>query len=142
MPDILHRVGIDAPVDKVFNALATIDGLQRWWVHDTTGDPKLGKMINFQFCQMEVVESKPGSVVHWKCKAGPSEWIGTEVFFNLEWKREQTFVLFKHVNWQEPVEFMHHCSTKWATFLLSLKEWVETGKGHPTPNDVKIHVGD
>jgi hypothetical protein len=25
-----------------------------------------------------------------------------------------TTVLFKYEGWQEPVEFMHHCSTKWA----------------------------
>ena len=26
---------------------------------------------------------------------------------------------------------MHHCSTKWATFLVSLKSLVETGTGSP-----------
>ena len=62
--------------------------------------------------------------------------------FRLEWKEEQTFVIFKHANWKEPVEFMHHCSTKWATFLLSLKDWLEKEDGHPTPHDVKIHVDD
>ena len=31
MPDILHRVGIDATPEKVFNALATIEGLRGWW---------------------------------------------------------------------------------------------------------------
>jgi hypothetical protein len=35
-------------------------------------------------------------------------------------------VLFKHQGWKEPVEFMHHCSTKWAVFLLSLKSLLET----------------
>jgi hypothetical protein len=33
---------------------------------------------------------------------------------------------------------MHHCSTKWAVFLISLKSPVETGKGSPDPHDVKI----
>jgi hypothetical protein len=27
---------------------------------------------------------------------------------------------------------------KWATFLLSLKELVETGHGKPSPHDLKI----
>jgi hypothetical protein len=36
---------------------------------------------------------------------------------------------------------MHHCSTKWATFLLSLKQLLETGKGRPAPDEVKIYVG-
>ena len=47
-------------------------------------------------------------------------------------------MLFKHQGWKEPVEFMHHCSTKWAIFLMSLKALVETGKGLPAPDDIKI----
>jgi hypothetical protein len=33
---------------------------------------------------------------------------------------------------------MDHCSTKCGVFLLSLKSLLETGKGSPGPNDVKI----
>ena len=54
------------------------------------------------------------------------------------WCLNITIVLFSHVGWKEPVEFMHHCSTKWATFLMSLKKLLETGKGEPAPHDVKI----
>jgi hypothetical protein len=28
---------------------------------------------------------------------------------------------------------------KWATFLLSLKNLLETGKGRPAPNDLQIN---
>jgi hypothetical protein len=58
----------------------------------------------------------------------------------LDWKEDQTFVVFKHAHWKEPVEFMHHCSTKWATFLLSLRDLLETSDGRAIPNDVKIAV--
>jgi hypothetical protein len=27
---------------------------------------------------------------------------------------------------------------KWGTFMLSLKDLVETGEGRPSPNDIKI----
>jgi hypothetical protein len=37
---------------------------------------------------------------------------------------------------------MHHCSTKWATYMLSLKALVETGSGKPSPDDVKIDAWD
>jgi hypothetical protein len=33
---------------------------------------------------------------------------------------------------------MHHCSTKWGSFLLSLKSLAETGTGQPAPRDVEI----
>jgi hypothetical protein len=34
-------------------------------------------------------------------------------------------LLFTHAEWREPDEFIHHCSTKWAYFLLGLKAWLE-----------------
>ena len=69
---------------------------------------------------------------------GPAEWVGTKIRFELKQEDDFTIVLFKHEGWREPAEFMHHCSTKWATFLMSLKSLGETGKGQPSPNDVKI----
>jgi hypothetical protein len=33
---------------------------------------------------------------------------------------------------------MHHCSTKWAIYLMSLKSLAETGTGKPNPNDTHI----
>jgi uncharacterized protein YndB with AHSA1/START domain len=142
MVDILHRVGIDARPDKVFAALTTIEGLRGWWVSTATGNAAKGGIIDFGFCDMQVISAEPDRLVHWRCTRGPNEWLNTEVTFQLDWKDNQTFVLFKHANWKEPVEFMHHCSTKWATFLLSLRESVESSGGRPVPHDAKIHVND
>ena len=47
-------------------------------------------------------------------------------------------MLFKHADWKQPVEFMHHCSTKWATFPLSLKSLREAGSGALYRGDVEI----
>jgi hypothetical protein len=47
-------------------------------------------------------------------------------------------VLFTHAGWREPVEFMHHCSTKWAYFLLGLKAGLEGGPATPYPEDMAI----
>jgi len=38
MVDILHRVGITATPDKVYEALTTVEGLAAWWTTDTSGD--------------------------------------------------------------------------------------------------------
>jgi len=142
MPDILHRVGINSKPKKVFEALSTIEGLRHWWTIETTGDTKQGGVIDFGFCEMKVISSKPNTLVKWKCVRGPQDWIGTEVSFQLKHRDRQTFIIFKHAKWKKPVEFMHHCSTKWATFLLSLRDWLERGEGRPAPYDVKIHVDD
>jgi hypothetical protein len=99
--------------------------------HDPDGKLK-GSM------EMEVVTLDTDKKVQWRFKAGPDEWIGTDVVFDLYEDGEYTLVLFGHKNWREAVEFMAHCSMKWAKFLLSLRELVETGKGKPAPDDVKI----
>src|SRR5690242_12178018 len=137
MPDIVHRVGIGAKPEAVFAALSTLDGVRGWWVSTASGNAGPGGTIDFGFCEMKVLAAEPNKLVHWRCVRGPDEWVGTEVIFRLDWKEEQTYVVFTHAKWKEPVEFMHHCSTKWATFLLSLREAVEQGAGRPAPYDLK-----
>ena len=146
MVDILHRVGATASPAEVYAALATTGGLAGWWTEDTTGDTGVGGVLRFRFegapepggFDMRVLESRPTERVLWEVVDGPEQWIGTKVRFELEQEDDYTIVLFSHEGWKEPVEFMHHCSTKWATFLVSLKQLVETGRGAPAPTDVRI----
>lgn len=144
MPDILHRVGVKASTAQVFQALATIDGLSGWWTATTSGTSEPEGKIRFQFGERgyfvaTVIEVLPERIV-WRMGEGADEWIGTHVTFDLKQEGEQATVLFKHEGWARPVEFMHHCSTKWATFLMSLKAYVETGRGKPFPDDVRVTV--
>ncbi|MEP6874282.1 MAG: SRPBCC domain-containing protein [Burkholderiales bacterium] len=147
MVDILHRVGIKSSLSEVYKALATRDGVAAWWTHNTYGDGKVGGTLKFSFStdgveiggfEMKVVELHPAELVRWQVIDGPVEWIGTTISFELKQEGDYCIVLFKHQGWKEPVEFMHHCSTKWAIFLMSLKSLLETGNGLPNPNDVKI----
>ena len=87
---------------------------------------------------MEVRELSPSKAVKWRCLEGPAEWIGTDITFELSEQDDQTILLFGHRKWREAVEFTSHCSMKWAVFLLSLREYVETGTGKPSPHDLKI----
>lgn len=147
MIDIIHRIGIRAPVADVYQAIASIDGVAGWWTRETTGEAKIGGVIHVRFrdrgvlkgeMDLEVVEQKPGEEVRWRVTAGPPEWIGTDVTFSLSQQEEYTVLLFGHRNWREAVEFTAHCSMKWATFLLSLRQLVENGEGSPSPDDLKI----
>jgi len=90
------------------------------------------------FNDMKVVELAPGMRVKWRCVDGAKEWIGTELAFDLKEENGATVVLFAQRGWRQAVEFMHYCSTKWATYLLSLKSLCETGAGKPYPDDVDI----
>lgn len=143
MADILHRVGIKSSLDKVYKALATIEGLAGWWTDDTRGESKVGGVIHFQFGErgffdMKVLELQPSTRVLWQVVDGPEEWVGTKISWELRQENDYIIILFKHSGWKEPIEFMHHCSTKWGIFLMSLKSLLETDKGAPYPNDVKI----
>jgi uncharacterized protein YndB with AHSA1/START domain len=143
MPDILHKVGIkSSSLDDVYGALTTIEGLSAWWTTNTQGDPKTGGVLQFRFgaggFDMKILELDPARSVLWQVVEGPAEWLGTKISFELAQKDDWTILLFKHAGWQEPTEFMHHCSTKWAVFLLSLKSLLETGKGAPHPDEIKL----
>ena len=143
MPDILHKVGIkSASSSDVYEALTTIEGLSAWWTTTTQGDNNIGGVLQFRFgnggFDMKVQEVDPARRVLWQVVDGPEEWIGTKISFDLRREGDWTIVLFKHAGWKEPVEFMHHCSTKWAVFLLSLKSLLETGNGAPWPNEIKL----
>jgi uncharacterized protein YndB with AHSA1/START domain len=140
MVDILHRVGAKASREEVYEALTATDGLASWWTADTT---KEGDILRFRFgdaggFDMKILEQQPDTCVLWEVVDGPAEWIGTTVSYDLAQHGEWTIVLFSHAGWREPVEFMNHCSTKWASFLLSLKGYVETGTGAAYPRDVQI----
>lgn len=147
MVDIIHRITIKAPPAKVYAALSTVQGVAGWWTTETTGRSEVGETVQVLFrspagaevgeMQFEVVQLAPNQV-HWRFKAGPAEWIGTDVTFALSSVGDETLILFAHKNWREAVEFTAHCSMKWATFLLSLRDFVETGKGKPAPDDLKI----
>ena len=90
---------------------------------------------------MKVVKNGDDMVV-WECLAGPDEWIGTRVEFTLATDPETT-LFFRHAGWAEESPFLHHCSMKWATFLMSLRSLLEDGAGRPFPDDVHItNVGN
>lgn len=150
--DIVHKVGIKAPLPTVYQALSTIPGLARWWTTDTTGESTVGGRIRFWFTnpegterggfEMEVLELDDNNRVSWRVVEGPAEWVGTGIDFTLQPAGEYVNVLFGHRDWREWSEFMSHCSTKWASFLFSLREMAETGKGRPAPYDARIDDWD
>jgi uncharacterized protein YndB with AHSA1/START domain len=139
----LHRVGIkSSSPDGTYQALTTLEGLSGWWSQKTEGENEIGGVVQFRFgaggFDMNVLELEPNKRVLWEVVDGPEEWIGTKVSWDLKQEGDYTVILFQHQGWREPVEFMHHCSTKWAIYLMSLKSLLETGVGAPDPNDVKI----
>jgi uncharacterized protein YndB with AHSA1/START domain len=133
MSNILHRLSIDAPPDRVHQLAASTEGIQRWWTgRPVAGDDSAGGRLEVYFSDpgepaavFEVVERSPGEIV-WRCVDGPHDWIGTRITFALKPRAGGgTTLLFSHEGWQQENEFMNGCSTNWAAYLMSLKSGAE-----------------
>jgi uncharacterized protein YndB with AHSA1/START domain len=132
----------------VYEALSTVEGIAGWWTTDSSGSSNVGGAIRVRFhsqdgkeigsMNMEVTALDPDKRVQWRVTSGPEEWVDTDVIFDLFKDGDCTIVLFTHRNWREASQFTAHCSMKWATFMLSLKDFAETGTGKPSPHDLKI----
>ena len=142
MSEIKQIINIRGKEQDVYKALSTIDGLSNWWTSTTSGDSTVGGKIDFRFnkhlCTMRVSALEPGRRVAWDCIEPNSEWTGTKLSFDLKGKDGVTVLTFGHKEWKEASDFFGHCSMKWATFLLSLKQYVETGTGAPFPKDLAV----
>ena len=89
MPDILHKVRVNRRRRTTsYKALTTCEGLAGWWTTDTTGDNRVGGVVQFRFggggFDMEVLELDPGERVRWLVVDGPQEWIGTRIDWELK----------------------------------------------------------
>ncbi|MCT8335071.1 SRPBCC domain-containing protein [Leptospira sp. 85282-16] len=149
---IYHKIGVKAVAKDVINALTTKTGLANWWTKDVSGNffsgiSAVGDLISFGFGHGNAIEMKVQDItanhVLWECISGPEDWIGSHIDFHLNMGKaatgeELTILYFRHKDWKKESEFTAHCSMKWATFLLSLKNLIEIGVGKPSPDDIKI----
>jgi len=144
MANITHKIATPASAEAFFKAVSTIDGLKSWWTTDVSGDASEGGVLAFRFggggpdFKIETLEDNR---VLWRCVAGPEEWLKTSIEFRFEPEDDGlTGLYFTHGEWKEETPFHFHCSMKWASFLLSLKEYVELGTGRPFPDDIQIEA--
>lgn len=141
MPNILHRLTIDAPPERVHELAATKEGIQRWWTpHPVAGDDSVGGQLAVYFSDgeraaavFEVLERTPQRIV-WRCVEGPSDWLDTRITFAPKPRDDGgTTLLFSHEDWKQENEFMNGCSTNWAAYLMSLKSGAEGQGFKPYP---------
>lgn len=136
MPDILHRISIDAAPKRVHDLIASTDGIARWWSgRPLTGEHTVGSSFSVFFgdaerpaAVMEVLSDETSARTVWLVTDGPGDWIDTRITFALRPSGNGgTTLLFTHAGWREANEFMSGCSTNWGAYLTSLKHGAETG---------------
>lgn len=134
---ITHSLQISALPSAVFEAIATVKGLQNWWTPSVEGTSSVGEILTFGFGQtyrkrlhvLEIISDK----IHWKCVEATPEWVNTEFLFLIEASDKGSKLYFEHSNWTNQTPLMAQCSYDWAMFLRSLRLYCETGKGLPYP---------
>ena len=90
MATILLRVPVDSEPKTAYEAVATTQGVNGWWSNHTQGPAGVGSTmkvglpdapVTFDF---EVTDETPESRIRWHCIAGPPEWIGTDISFDVQ----------------------------------------------------------
>jgi uncharacterized protein YndB with AHSA1/START domain len=130
-----RQLGIRAPRERVFDAIATLDGPRHWWTTIVTGSAAAGGKLCFGFAGldeqivMHVDVVRPPAAVGWSCTAHTrdGEWTGTTVRFELADRGPQACDLrFQHTGISPEV-----VAAGWDHFLASLAAYAEHGQGSP-----------
>jgi uncharacterized protein YndB with AHSA1/START domain len=144
--EIWHELLVNTSPERLYKAVANVAGLAHWWTIGVRGESAVGKHLEFwfdDFCASiaEITKLIPGELVRWHITGGAAaDWLETDVEFKIMRESGRTILHFRHSNWKENAKQFPHCSMGWAVFLLSLKEFVETGKGRPYPYDMPVNM--
>ncbi len=132
-----HRVRVHAAPSKVYEALATKDGLKGWFTSKIDGEVKQGQRITMSFDGKEpfhwrVTQLKPDVQVSWACLKGPGAAKDTTVTYLLKGEgQDQTVIECDHDGWPEGHEALATCNTLWGMLMHRLKDFSESGKPNP-----------
>lgn len=144
------RIECEFPVSpaKLFEAVATQEGIAAWWTRACQMSPKASAKGFFLFPQsdfyavMEIVKRDPPRLMEWKCEdckhpdasglKNLHDWAGTRVLFEVsEAGPERARLTFTHAGLLG-VESGPGCANIWTFFIdKSLRGYLENGKGDP-----------
>lgn len=145
MPEIMHLIKIRASQDNVYRAVSTVEGIRNWWTRDAALDPKIGGTGEFGFyghrmvIKVKVAELTPPAHVAWgDVSATGGSFDGTTISFDLRSVEGITTVLFAHRGFKAGSDNIASATTRWGFYLLSLKRYLESGRGSPNPEDTEL----
>lgn len=143
MADILHLLQIHAPREKVYAAIATAQGVRGWLSRDADFDSQIGSSGEIRFAggtrilKIDIAELKPDARAAWRVlSAAMPNWAGTTVEFDARTEGRDTMLHFAHRGFTQADDLFAMSATIWAAFLISLKQYAETGTGAPHPDDI------
>ena len=133
MPNIFHRIDINAGRQAVYEAITTREGQSKWWIVNCEVRPEIGYVNILHITDawanyMRVVDLQPDRRVEWLCLNENDEWSGTQIIFEIAEQNNLCFLNFHHNGFRAETEFMATCSYHWARHLWILKHLCETGE--------------
>ncbi len=145
MREIMHLIKIRAAQDKAYEAVSTAEGIRNWWTRDAALDPNVGGSGEFGFyghrmaIKVKVAELTPPGHVAWdEVSSTGGAFDGTTISFVLKSEEGITSLLFAHRGFKAGANNIASATTRWGFYLLSLKRYLETGKGTPNPEDTEL----
>src|SRR5262245_5428305 len=136
MADILHDFPINAPADRVFDAVATPQGLDTWWTKRSVGAPQQGAEYELSFgpdyeWRARVTRCVPNEAFEVEMTVADADWTGTRVSLDLEARDGRTWVRFAHTGWPYANEHYRISCCCWAMYLRILRRSLEYGESVP-----------
>lgn len=130
--DIHHNFYIKGPIEKVFDAFTTPEGLNSWWTLQSAGKPVHGNEYTFYFgpeydWRAVVIEVIPQKSLTWKMTTAMTDWMPTTFGFILSPGKDGTKVSFFHKGWLEANEHFGITTYCWGQLLAGLKRYIEAG---------------
>ena len=147
MARVRHRVGVAGEINQIYRAMLEPEGLTGWWASTADGRGEVGHVLHLHFealatLSFKVLELERDALIRLQCVAGPGPWQDGLLEFTFVQGDEQVWVGLQHENPRVSDDDFIYFSTKWPIYLLSLRDFIETGSGTPYPNEAKIQVGD
>jgi uncharacterized protein YndB with AHSA1/START domain len=147
MATIHHELSINAPVERVYEALSSADQIGTWWDKQTAIQTDRGAVLEHNpgpehgVVRLRVAEQVPNRRIQWECisthpKSSPaSAWTGTHFIFELEGidssgagrdRIHTTRLDFRQVGYDEGSEYFDSNRAAWEKVLQKLKQVVES----------------
>jgi uncharacterized protein YndB with AHSA1/START domain len=135
---ILHVLDIDAGPSRVWQALATEEGLAGWWSTKVSADMRLGGVIDWTFQEgfnpdMEITELSEESKMAWRCIGGHEPWGDNTFVFEIKPLDGQRTQLWMRQDYAQELsdEAYGIYNFNWGYYLHSLQQFAANGTGHP-----------
>ena len=133
MGDIFHDFPIKAPLARVFEAVSTPQGLDRWWTKRSRGKPVQGAEYELWFgpeydWRARVARCVPDAEFELEIVRAGEDWVGTHVSICLEKRADATGVRFCHKGWPSANEHYRVSCHCWALYLRILRRHLEHGE--------------